>query len=302
MNVKKYFTVFFLFVLPLWGLAQEIKTTQPDSLAHTLKDTLKSYADTSTVVDSKENITDTSAYFQQNNAMSPLEEINDTLPSVKDTANQILTQLNETKPPYLHQFRVGFDIAKLVFNYLNNNNTAYEIQADYRLRKDVYIAAESGWGTGSINKPELNYTTNSAYLRLGVEKSLLDRINKIDLDIAFFGFRYGLGIGKRSDATFLVPSPFGAPAERTSPGQNFVIHWGEMIAGVKTELWNGLYAGWTFRAKFLLNSGVFPELAPSFIAGYGRADKVTSFDFNFYLSYAIRWGKDDYDALQKKKD
>ncbi len=302
MRIRKYFTVMLVILLPIISRAQEIITPLPDSLTQKQKDALLKVEDSLAlrVADSLKQVNDSLIQLHSNNTLNPLVDA-DTAKVVTDiTVADTTAKIKEPKPPYLHQFRIGFDMAKVVNNFLSDNNTAYEIQADYRLRKDVYIAAEGGWGRGKVDKTELSYTTNSTYLRLGLEKSMLDRINKRDLDLAFFGFRYGLGIGNRSDAAFLVPSPFGVPTEGSSPGQNFVIHWGEMVAGIKTELWNGIYAGWSFRAKFLLNPGVFPELAPNFIAGYGRADRATSFDFNFYLSYAIRWGKDDYDALKKK--
>jgi hypothetical protein len=39
----------------------------------------------------------------------------------------------------------------------------------------------------------------------------------------------------------------------------------------------------------MFNPGIFKELSPNFIPGYGKGDKKTAFGFNFYVSYAIRW-------------
>jgi hypothetical protein len=195
------------------------------------------------------------------------------------------------KPPYVHQFRLGFDISRIAFNLMYPSRQGYELQADYALRGKLYAAAETGFGRGKINYTNLKYTTNSYFVRLGIDQSVLDRIGPLDFDMAFIGVRYGMSIGNRSDATYLVPSLFGPPDSGSVAGQSFVAHWGEIVGGVKVELGKGIFAGWNFRGKFLVNAGSFKELAPNYIAGYGKGDKSTVFDFNFYISYAIRWNK-----------
>ena len=61
------------------------------------------------------------------------------------------------------------------------------------------------------------------------------------------------------------------------------------IKEMKIELINGFFAGWTVRAKFLINPKAMGDLKPYLIAGYGAGEKSTAFDYNFYLSYAVRW-------------
>lgn len=208
--------------------------------------------------------------------------------SLQDTSAR---KKKESKPPYIHQFRIGFDVSRIAFNLMYPSRQGYEIQADYALRGKLYAAAETGFGRGKIDYEKLKYTTNNYFVRLGIDQSVLDRLGPNDFDMAFIGVRYGLGIGNRSDATYLVPSLFGPPASGTIPSKSYVVHWGEITGGVKVELGKGIFAGWNFRGKFMLNSGIFKELAPNYIAGYGKGDKSTVFDFNFYFSYAIRWNK-----------
>ncbi len=191
--------------------------------------------------------------------------------------------------PYVHQLRIGFDISRIAFNLMYPSRIAYEIQADYALKGKSYLALETGLGRGKVDYENLKYNSNGYFLRLGIDQSLLDRLHINDFDMAFIGVRYGMGIGSRNEAHYFVPSPFGKGSSGTVPGQNFMVHWGELTAGIRVEVWQGLFAGWNLRAKFLLNSGVFKELAPNYIPGYGKGDKSTVFDFNFYISYALRW-------------
>lgn len=213
----------------------------------------------------------------------------DTSASMPQTAKKT-NRIKTAKPPYVHLVRIGFDLASVAFNIAQPNKTSYEFMADYALRNNIFLNAGTGFGRGAIDYNHLKYSTNSYFVRLGVDKSLLDKINSHDFDIAFIGAGYGIGIGQRSAANYLVSSPFGPDIHGSIPAQNFVVHWGELTAGIKVEFWKGIYAGWNLRAKFMLNPGVFEELAPNFVSGYGNADKTTSFGFNFYVCYAFRWG------------
>lgn len=196
----------------------------------------------------------------------------------------------EPKPPYVHQFRIGFDLSRIAFNLADPNRQGYEIQADYLLRKSNYLVLETGFGKGKIDYDNLKYDNSGYFIKAGIDKSFLDIISTRDFDIGFIGARYGMGVGKRSEASYSISSPFGSSTNGTIPAQNFIVHWGEITGGIKVELWEGVFAGWNGRMRFMLNSGVFKEIAPNYIPGYGKGDKTTSFDFNFYLSYAIRWG------------
>lgn len=211
----------------------------------------------------------------------------------KDTAlvttDTVSRKKKVPKPPYLHQLRVGADISRIAFNLMYKSKKAYEFQADYALRGKLYIAAEAGFGKGKVDFDNLKYSTDGAFIRLGVDNSILDRLGATDFDMAFIGARYGIGIGNRSEAHYKVPTIFGSGAEGVVPASNYTAHWGEILGGIKVEIWKGVFAGWSARAKFLFNSGSFKELAPSFIPGYGPGDKSTAFDFNMYLSYTFRW-------------
>lgn len=196
------------------------------------------------------------------------------------------------KLPYRHQVRIGLDLARVGFNFMFPSRVGFEFQADYALRKNaVYLAAEAGYGRGNIDYSFLKYTTQSTFARIGIEKSFLDKVGDEDFDIGFLGFRYGIAGGSYSDAEFSVLSPFGGKSEGEEPGRNFVVHWGEIVGGIKVEVWRGIFLGWTVRGKFLFNPKQFRSISPNYIAGYGKGDRTSIFDFNFYLSYALRWTK-----------
>jgi len=103
--------------------------------------------------------------------------------------------------------------------------------------------------------------------------------------------RYALAFIERSEARYTIFDNFWGNTSGTIPGKNMTAHWLELTGGVRVELAKGLFTGWTIRGKFLLNGNQFKDLPPPYVAGYGRGDKNSIFDFNFYISYAIRWKK-----------
>lgn len=189
----------------------------------------------------------------------------------------------------VRQLRLGVDVSRLVANALLETRTGYELQADYHLRKDLYAVLEGGWGSANYDFPDLSYKSTNIFARIGVDKGMLPRLTPGDWDMAFIGLRYGVGVIDRGEATFTTTDPIWGSTSGTVPSKAFTAHWGEVTGGVRVELYKGIFAGWNVRAKFMMNANAFKELPPSYIAGYGRGDRSTMFDFNFYLSYALRW-------------
>lgn len=200
------------------------------------------------------------------------------------------------KAPVKKQFQsgrqlcLGFDIARIAFNQAYNNRKSYELRLDYYLKNELYVVAEGGWGNAALEYDNLRYKTNNVFFRAGIDKAMFPRKKAQDWSGAFIGLRYGVGLISRSDAWYQTNDGWGNITSGTTPGADVTAHWFELTAGMRVELWSGVFAGWNARGRFLLNSKALGELKPEFIAGYGRGDKSSSFDFNAYLSYALRWG------------
>lgn len=191
-----------------------------------------------------------------------------------------------------HQLRFGFDISKILFNQLQKDNqkrTSYEFELDYYHRKDMYFVLEGGWGNSSLSYADLSYEANNIFFRAGINKSLLPRLKQDDWDMALIGLRYGVGFVNRGDANYVITDSTWGTVSGTVPGVNQNAHWMEITGGVRVEVINNVFLGWNIRGKFMLNAKKFTELPPYFIAGYGKGEKNSIFDFNVSLAYAIRW-------------
>lgn len=191
--------------------------------------------------------------------------------------------------PAEHQIRIGIDLSKIVMNQLVDNRYSYEFLADYSLPKEVYAVLEGGFGGSNIDYPDLKYTSQNFFIKLGVDRSMLQRQFPSDWDFLFVGARYGIAFINRSEAHYTTDDNVWGSTSGSIEGRSITGHWAELTAGLRVELIKGLFAGYNVRGKFLLNHGPFRELPPAYISGYGKGEKNTVFDFNFYVQYALRW-------------
>ena len=188
-----------------------------------------------------------------------------------------------------HQLCLGIDIVNPVRNNYYTDRYGYEAEADYYLRNEFYAAAEAGWGGSKVNYPDLKYTTANNFFRIGFNKTILTRDNWHDWDMMFFGLRGAFTEIDRSASTFTILDSLWGNRSGSRSGIKFNAIWAEITGGMRVEILHGLYAGWNMRGKFLMNGKSFRNDAPLYIAGYGKGDKNSAFDFNLYISYGIRW-------------
>lgn len=199
-----------------------------------------------------------------------------------------------------HQLCVGIDLFHPVVNHFQGDRSAFEAEFDYYLHNEFYGAMELGWGGSTVNYVDLKYTTTNTFMRLGFNKTVLARDNPRDWDMMFFGLRLGIADVKRSAFSFMIIDSVWGNTRDSSIARKppFLAVWLELTTGMRVAMTKDLFAGWNLRGKFMMNGKSFSDLAPLYIAGYGRGDKNTSFDFNVYISYAIRWKRNLHDKLR----
>lgn len=190
-----------------------------------------------------------------------------------------------------HQLALSIDVVQPIVNSQVDLKKSYEAAIDYYWRKDIYFVLEGGFGSSVVNYPDLAYQSRNTFFRAGINKSLLPRLKPNDWDMAFLGLRFAAAPINISNVSYTVVDSVWGNNGGIIPDKDFTGYWFEIVAGMRVELIRNFSAGWTMRGKFLLNSKQFRDLAPVYVAGYGKGDKNGVFDFNVYLTYAIRWNK-----------
>lgn len=190
---------------------------------------------------------------------------------------------------YPHQLRIGIDLSRPLMHALSPERFSYEVQADWAFRREVFGVVEGGFGGYTADYTDLKYKSTNAFIRLGVDRNILRRLKPSDWDGGIFGLRYGFAAAQRSAADYAVGSPVWGYANGSEAAQNYYFHWVELTGGMRLELFRNVFAGWNIRGKFMITNLETGDLKPSYIAGFGSADKSTAFDFNIWLLYAMRW-------------
>lgn len=191
-----------------------------------------------------------------------------------------------------HQLTLAVDLFHPAMAQWATDRKTYEGEVTWYLKKNEYYAVlEGGWGSSTVNYPDLKYTTTNYFARAGFNKSVLYRESEKDWDMMFIGLRLAGGTLSRSAASYTIVDTVWGNATGLSPQKSFPVFWVEITTGTRVELARNLMAGWNIRGKFMMNGRSFSDLAPLHIAGFGRGDKNSSFDFNLYLVYALRWDR-----------
>lgn len=192
-----------------------------------------------------------------------------------------------------HQLCLAYDLSRPLISALYSNRQDAGFAVDYYLRKEVYLVAEGGFGGSNVDYDYLKYSTKNNYVTVGFNKSIFKRTTPKDWDIGFVGVRLGMADIQRSSASYVISDSTWSNQTITGslPGKDLIGYWAEVAGGMRVELAKHFFLGWTIRGRFLLSASAFTQLAPEYIAGYGRGDKNSVFDFNFYATYAIRWNR-----------
>lgn len=195
--------------------------------------------------------------------------------------------------------RVGGDIGKLVRSFTDNDYTGFEINADYRIKKNLYIAGELGIEEKTTINENLNITTSGSYLKAGVDYNLYK--NWLDMDnMIYTGFRVGAASFSQKINSFTVynTNQYWSPQFTSTESQKFndlTAFWVEFIFGLKVELFNNLYLGLNAQLKGLVNETVPANFENIYIPGFNKTYDSSSIGvgYGYTISYLIPLYKKD---------
>jgi Domain of unknown function (DUF6048) len=199
-----------------------------------------------------------------------------------------LDSTNKSRQYIPSGIRLGVDLLGPVLGAIDNRKTSYELTLETDISHFNFIM-EMGYQEFAEKNDNIDYAMNGSYLRLGPEINFL-KSNK-QLSSFTFGLRYAWSsfneklVGTVTEVNWGdVPVNFDI--------QNNKSQWVEMTTGVKVRLWKGLFSGYTLRFRFI-RTGSVPDVPfePYFVPGYGLADQINTWGFNYYVLYRFQWSK-----------
>ena len=196
------------------------------------------------------------------------------------------------KFPERYGLRVGVDLHRLSKSFYDDNYRGLEIVGDYRLTKKFYIAGELGNEEKTVDDDRLNFTTNGSYFKVGFDYNAFE--NWLDMEnMIYAGMRVGFSSFDHQVNSYKIYENNGNYYGQTiiAPGEKFsgqTASWVEIVGGIKAELFNNLYMGFSVRLNYLISNKEPENFANLYIPGFNRTyDGKFGAGFNYTLSYFI---------------
>ena len=196
------------------------------------------------------------------------------------------------KFPQRYGLRVGVDLHRLSKSFYDDNYRGLEIVGDYRLTKKFYVAGELGNEEKTVDDDRLNFTTQGSYFKVGFDYNAFE--NWLDMEnMIYTGMRVGFSSFDHQVNSYKIYENNGNYYGQTivAPGEKFsgqTASWVEIVGGVKAELFNNLYMGFSVRLNYLISNKEPEGFANLYIPGFNRTyDGKFGAGFNYTLSYFI---------------
>ncbi|AWH86247.1 hypothetical protein HYN59_14510 [Flavobacterium album] len=187
--------------------------------------------------------------------------------------------------------RLGIDLHRLTRSFYDDGFRALEIVGDYRLTKKFYAAAELGNVDYTVNDAQLNFTTKGNYLKVGFDYNAYD--NWLDMEnMIYVGFRYGFASFSQNLNSYKTYESSGYFDEVTvypdTKYSGLTAHWIEVVGGLKAEVFDNIYIGFSFRLNNLLTDKKPVDFDNLYIPGFNRTySGKFGVGFNYTVSYFI---------------
>lgn len=220
--------------------------------------------------------------------------------SIHAQNDSIISTVNDSlKIKLKYGLRIGGDVGKLIRSFTDDNYSGFEVNADYRIKKALYISGELGIEEKTTINDYLDVTTSGTYLKAGVDYNMYR--NWLDMDnMIYSGFRVGAAAFSQNlnSLTVYNTDQYWAPQYSSAESQKFndlTAVWVELIIGIKVEIFNNLYLSLNAQLKGLVTETVPTNFANIYIPGFNKtydSSKIGA-GYSYSLSYLIPLYKKD---------
>ena len=207
-------------------------------------------------------------------------------------------QATDSIPPKTERFgiRVGADLYKLTRSFYDDDYRGLEIVGDYRLTKKYYIAGELGNEEITVDDSRLNFTTSGSYFKVGFDYNAYENWLNME-NMIYVGLRYGVSSFNQTLNSFTIynPNPYFGQSQVIPSVEKFdglSASWAEVVAGMKAEMFDNFYVGFSFRLNYLVSNKQPENFDNLYIPGFHRTyDGKFGVGFNYTVSYFIPFYK-----------
>ncbi|UOB17199.1 DUF6048 family protein [Abyssalbus ytuae] len=225
--------------------------------------------------------------------------------------DSIRTKAKDTAVVYKQKYglRIGADASKIVRSLFNDNYKGFEIVGDFRISRNLYLAAEIGTEEKFIEEDLYSFTSTGNYIKAGVDINTYENWYGME-NIIFIGLRVGTSSFKQDLHEYRIYNSNQFWGEGNELGTNEDILgeksglsaiWSEVVLGIKAELLNNLYIGGSIRLHYLISDKAANNFPNLYIPGFNKVTDGSKFGvgYNYTITYLIPIFKK---TKKKKKD
>tara|TARA_B100001113_G_scaffold85383_1_gene68012 strand:+ start:3053 stop:3742 length:690 start_codon:yes stop_codon:yes gene_type:complete len=189
--------------------------------------------------------------------------------------------------------RAGVDLSKLLNSAFNDDYEGFEVNADLRILKNIYISAEIGTEKKIISNDYLNTEAKGNYLKAGGDYNMYTNWLGMD-NLIYSGFRIGFSNFSQTINSYTIydvnNQPWGqATYYNPIVSDNLNALWMEFIVGIKTQILNNLFLGFNIQLKNLISDKTKNNIDNIYIPGFNRTYDSSSLGsgFSYSISYLV---------------
>ncbi|WP_162127863.1 DUF6048 family protein [Flavobacterium phycosphaerae] len=202
--------------------------------------------------------------------------------------------------------RVGVDLFKLTRSFYEKDYRGLELVGDYRLTRRHYLAAEIGNEDKTVDDDRVNFTTKGTYIKAGFDYNTYQNWGNME-NMIYVGLRYGVSSFSQTLNSYKIynPYPYFGEATEVPSGDKFnglSAQWIEVVAGVKAQVFNNFYVGFSFRLNRLMSQKKPDTFDNLYIPGFNRTYNGNfGVGFNYTVSYFLPLYKSTVKAKKTEK-
>jgi hypothetical protein len=224
--------------------------------------------------------------------------------SFSGNAQEAKTETKDSVAPKTERYglRVGVDLFKLTRSFYEKDYRGIELVGDYRLTRKHYLAVELGNENKTVDDDQVNFTTKGSYLKVGFDYNSYQ--NWLDMEnIISVGLRYGVSSFSQRLNSYEIYNPnqyFGENPVVIAGDEysGLSAQWIEVVAGMKAEVFNNVFVGFSFRLNRLVNQKLPNNFDNLYIPGFNR---TYNGDFGVGFNYTVSYFIPIYKATVKAK-
>ena len=189
--------------------------------------------------------------------------------------------------------RAGVDLSKILNSAFNDDYEGFEINADLRILKNIYISAEIGTEKKIISNEYLNTEAKGNYLKAGGDYNMYTNWLGMD-NLIYSGFRIGFSNFSQTINSYTIydinNQPWGqATYYNPIVNDNLNALWMEFVVGIKTQVLNNLFLGFNIQLKNLISDKTKNNIDNIYIPGFNRTYDSSSLGsgFSYSISYLV---------------